>query len=685
MKRIACLLSLTVLLAATPLVLAAQSNEITLTVLPSLAFPLGPTLPDGLAYYEMGYGGSVRGEFMPSFTRNLFGRLSLDYETLPISGSSESVSFAYVGGDLGYAYSPTARLVLRAAAGGGLYMATATAGSVRNPYAEAGGEVVLRFNPTVSMGLGGKYRYLPIPDDVLYQGVSLQVGLVYDLAGSKKGTEVRLSPQIAPVFPLFYTYYDKNAFGTATVKNNENIPVQNVKVQFYAKQFMDSPRDCGEIASLAPGAARDVPVYGLFNDSIFRVTEGTKAAGEFTIEYWYLGRKTTQTIPVTLVVENRNAMTWDDDRKAAAFVTAKDPIVLGFSKSIASTVRSDTATPAISTEFRTALALFQALKTYGLGYAVDPSTPFTELSSNKTAVDFLQFPGQTLSYRAGDCDDLSVLYAALLEAVGIESALVTTPGHIFIAFNPAISPENAARAFPGPNDFAVIDGKVWVPVEVTLVRDGFLKAWSVGVNELAAAAAEGTANVYPVRDAWTVYEPVGFAQAGTLVALPPVETLAAAYRTEIERFSRAQIADRVATLERLIKAGTESDKNANRLGILYAQYGFLADARAQFDFAIKKSGLSQARINLGNVEYLQGNYPEARTQYEAALQAIPGSSACLVGLARTQQALGDNAGFRTTIAELKTSDSAAVAQYFPDGSTSRAADADDRRIDLWGE
>ena len=32
-------------------------------------------------------------------------------------------------------------------------------------------------------------------------------------------------------------------------------------------------------------------------------------------------------------MNNRNAMTWDDDRKAAAFVTAKDPALLGFAKS----------------------------------------------------------------------------------------------------------------------------------------------------------------------------------------------------------------------------------------------------------------------------------------------------------------------------------------------------------------
>lgn len=663
----------------------AQTTETTLSALPSIVFPTGPKLDDGLAYYSMGYGGSVRGELAPAFAPWLFGRLSFDYEFMPINGSSQAVSFAYGGGDLGLSYSPFSRLALRAAAGGGLYLAAAEAGTVRNPYAEAGGELLIRFTPAVALNVGAKYRYAPVPSDVLYEGVSVQAGLVYDLAGSRKGTNIRLDPAITPVFPLFYSYYDKNPFGAAQVVNRESIPIQNLRLSFYAKQYMDSPRICGELESLAPGAQAELPVYGLFNDAIFRVTEGTKAAGEFTLEYYYLGRKTTRTIPVTLAVQNRNAMTWDDDRKAAAFVTAKDPAVLGFAKNVAATVRAEQATPAISMEFRTALGIFQTLKIYGIGYAVDPATPFDQFSASDTAVDFLQFPGQTLSYRAGDCDDLTVLYAALLESVGIETALVTVPGHIFLAFNPALSPENAARAFANDTDYAVLDGKVWIPVEVTLVKDGFLRAWSEGSRGLANSVADGTAALYPVRDAWKTYEPVGFAESGALIALPAQESLATAYRTELDRFSRAQVADRVAGLEGLIQKGSDSDKNANRLGILYAQYGLISEARKQFEFAIRKSGLPQAIINLGNVEYLQGNYAEAKKRYETALRSLPGSSACLVGLARTQQALGDTAGFNMTVAELKAADSAAVAAYFPGGGASRASDTDDRRVELWGE
>lgn len=667
--------------------LSAQSNDVTLSFLPSVAVPLGPTLSDGLPLYDLGAGGSVRGEFVPSFARWLFGRAFVDYEFLPLNGSSsEGLSLVYGGGAVGAAYSPAPRVAIRAGAGGGLYLAMSDAGSVRNPFIEGGAEFQLRLSPTLAAGVGAKYRYLSVPGASLYQGVSVQLGVVYDLAGSRKGSDVRLDQELGAVFPLFYSYYDKNPFGSIRLVNAESIPLDKVRILFYARQYMDAPRLCAEFDRLPAGAAKELPVYALFNDAIFKVTEGTRAAGEFTVEYYYLGKMMTKTIPATIAVRNRNAMTWDDDRKAAAFVTAKDPLVLGFAKGIASMVRGDTAAPAVSAEFRTALAVYQALNAYGVGYAVDPKTPFTSLSASESEVDFLQFPSQTLAYRAGDCDDLSALYAALLESVGIETALVTTPGHIFVAFNAGLSPENAARAFSDSADLIIRDGKAWIPVEVTLVKDGFLRSWSVGALEWRDGVARDQAGFYPVREAWKTYEPVGFAEGGAVVSLPAQDRLLSAYRTELEKFSRAQIMSRVAALQAQIRSGKDADRAANRLGILYAQFGLLIEARAQFQFAIRASNLREALVNMGNVEFLDGKMAAAKDYYERALKAAPSDVAALVGLARAQQALGEVAGFRDSLAKLQDSSPAAVAQHFPAGaSAARASEAEDRKVELWTE
>jgi hypothetical protein len=663
----------------------AQNSDVTVSFLPGVAIPLGPLVDGDLVAYSIGGGGTIRGELAPAFARFLFGRAFIDYDFMPINNSTEAMSLVLSGGAIGGSLSPNPRISLRASAGGGMYVALLGENSVRNPFVEGGGEFLVRLNPSIGVSLGARYKHLFIPDGFLYQGVSVQLGLTYDLAGSRKGTDIRLDPHLGNVFPLFYSFYDKNPLGTVVLSNDENLPLEKLRVSFYAKQYMDSPRLSAEFPVLKSGETKEIPVFALFNDSIFRVTEGTKAAGEIVIEYYYLGRKTEKRVPVTVDVQNRNAMTWDDDRKAAAFVTAKDPIILGFAKGIASMVRADQGAAAVSLEFRTGLGLFQALKEYGVGYAVDPTTPFVATSGSKTTIDFLQFPNQTLAYRAGDCDDLSVMYCALLESIGIPSAFVTTPGHIYVAFNTGLTIENAARMFQDSGELIIRDGSVWIPVEVTVVRDGFVRAWSVGAKEWRDANAAGQAGFYPVRKAWESYAPIGFADAGLGVTLPPMEKLSAAYRAEMDRFSRTQIASRIASLQLQMKSGKESEKTANRLGILYAQFGLLDDARTQFNAALKKGEFTPALINLGNVEYLAGNMKKARDLYARALKTAPDDTIALVGLARAAQSDGDIVAFRDTVAKLQSANPAAASKYFPSDTVSRASDADNRMVDTWNE
>ena len=89
--------------------------------------------------------------------------------------------------------------------------------------------------------------------------------------------------------------------------------------------------------------------------------------------------------------------------------------------------------------------MFQALGLSGLNYVVDPASSYAELSRNKLAVDYLKYPAETLSYGSGDCDDLSACYCALLSSVGIPTAFITVPGHIFMAFALDMDPA-AAKA-----------------------------------------------------------------------------------------------------------------------------------------------------------------------------------------------------------------------------------------------
>ncbi len=68
------------------------------------------------------------------------------------------------------------------------------------------------------------------------------------------------------------------------------------------------------------------------------VTEGIKVATEITVSCKVDGQPYEDKRIETLTLWGRNAMTWDDNRKAAAYVTSKDPGVLNFARSVSSSI-----------------------------------------------------------------------------------------------------------------------------------------------------------------------------------------------------------------------------------------------------------------------------------------------------------------------------------------------------------
>jgi len=132
----------------------------------------------------------------------------------------------------------------------------------------------------------------------------------------------------------------------------------------------------------------------------------------------------------------RHAMTWDQKDKIGAFVTPKDPAVADFSRLVIQPYVD--SYPNLHSSIVYARAIYAALGVYGLSYIVDPSSPYQEFSGNTARVDYLQYPRDTLARKSGDCDDLSILYAASLENIGISTALIDVPGHVFIMFNTGV-------------------------------------------------------------------------------------------------------------------------------------------------------------------------------------------------------------------------------------------------------
>ena len=690
MKRMFLIMAL--LLGGGAFLGAQVTSDFTLTANPIVNIPMGPALSDGTPFYSLGGGISLKGEYTPPFSRVLYTGLVFDADYVPINASTKAVLLLSLGPEIGVQFYPIPRLGVRAAAYGGYYAGMVQAGSVIDPFVGGLFDVSYLLSPSLSLGLGASYKYCFTPTTEIYHGIGVNVGVQYHIgAGGGGSGYLHVEPQIVPIFPLFYSYYDKNPAGNLVIKNAAPGSVQDITVSFLVKQFMDQPKVSWQWKEMARGEEKTVPVYALFTDAILQVTEATKVAGEIIVTYKYMGSDVKTSYPVTVIVNNRNGMTWDDTDKATAFVTSNDPVVRSFSAHTVPDARSK-GKPAINAAFRSAMALFNAMKVHGVAYLPDPTTAFADRVSNKTAVDYLQFPAQTLELKAGDCDDLSILYAALLESSGIEAAYVTVPGHIYVAFNMQMDSQCAKNTFAHPDDLITIEDETWVPVEITRIKDGFLKAWQTGAQEWRAATANKTAEIHPVRKGWLTYAPANTGDRLKVSVSPPdSDDIYASYDAELGKLYDADFQPRISKIQTDLKSNKDDPRLTNKLGVLYARFGMLAEAKKQFDLVIKAKGDSTPTlINLGNIAYLSGNNKGALDFYTRALTLSPQSTTALEGIAMAGYELGDANAVQKALAQLKQGDPNAVdrlaAQGIVAGGTgSGRAASSDKEVDTWSE
>jgi tetratricopeptide (TPR) repeat protein len=660
--------------------------------------PLGPLQDDGSQYYKLGIGADLDGDISIPGLELLSARASLGYVGLPVNGASEQVTIASLGLGPALSLSPAPRLGIEIAAGGGYAILVGPTDTLGNPFAQASLRASYALSPSFSLDLGASYRMHFNATGFDYQGLGLALGASFALGrGPTKARLEILELGIKPIFPVFYKYYDTNPAGTVRIKNGEPGPVKNLSVSFVVPQFMAGPKVIAFIPELKAGEERELPVYALFTDSIIGITEDTKVEAKVLYSYGYLDAELKGESNLSLRIYNRNAMTWDDNRHAAAFVSPRDPQVLAFAKTAAAIGRD--ASQVVNTHFRQAMGIFQALGVYGIRYVPVPS-PLTDPSQNLATVDYLQFPAQTLAYKSGNCAALSICYSAMLESTGVSTAFITIPGHILIAFDLGMSMAEARALLSRPEDLIDRSGSAWVPVETTIISEGFLTAWKTGAQEWREAGAQGKADFYPLAEAWRTYEASAFVGGQSAFSFPAADAEVKAFTDEASRFVDAEVKAREPAIQKEILASAGKDpRSINKLGILYARYSLYDKALSEFTKAAMLN-YGPAMVNLGNVSLVKPDYKMARFWFEKALALDSKSVPALVGLTRACQADDDGASAAGYFAKLKYLDPKTADRYATlvptasgaasgaasgtAGGTARAAQAGDVAL-LWNE
>ncbi len=387
----------------------------------------------------------------------------------------------------------------------------------------------LRPELIASLNLGYKtYFYKP---ENINSDFSVGVAIKYNL---KKGlspvSEIESTDvQTTPLFPVFYSRYDTNKFGTVSFISHEKNAITDIEVQLFIEQYMSNPKTVETIEYIEPEEEFSVDLTAFLNENILNSMLSRKADAQIIVNYKSLGKKMTYSETIELQSLSRNSMSWEDDRRAAAFVSGRDASALKFARQVVSIIKND-LNPNLPVNYQYAAAIFGALKAYGINYVIDPASAFTD-NVGSAAVDFLQFPYQTLLYHGGDCDDLTILNCSLLEALGVPTAFITVPGHIFMAFDAGI-PVDQADSMLGRNKYIVENDKVWVPVEITVSQDTFGLALSIGLREWNKYSEEHL--LLPLADAWKEYKPVSVPESDITLQMPRRDVILKGYKDALK-------------------------------------------------------------------------------------------------------------------------------------------------------
>lgn len=678
-----------------PLQVAAQTASFLFQ--PGLVIPTGPEYSEiEDTVYTSGMKFSLRGQLIHSQKRSFFIEGFTDITMLPLSGSGgDNMNLYALGVGPGYTLKPGGRISFQGMLAGGAYVGSLGSSSIGNLFGKMliGGSYSL--SDSIDLNLNADYSYYLTSSNTFFNntfnGFGISIGLNYHPSGNDDPVRLELPvKRLPPLYPVMHAAYDTIPLGSVTLLNNESGPVNDVKVYYYLPRYMDAPKLSAVIPNMEKGEEAETDLHALLDKDILNETEGTAASAEIIVDYTFRGIDKTYRENIRADILYRNALMWDDDRKAASFVTARDPAILTLARNSQNIIRQH-PNQSIDKALRQGLAIYEMLKIFEFSYVIDPESSYKDLSSNG-ALDFIQFPFETLLYQAGDCDDLSVLYVSLLEALSVETAFITIPGHIYAAFALETSSSDIRSVFPrSQNDLIYRDGKIWLPVEVTLLGSGdFLEAWRVGASQWKEYNDKGKAGFWPVRKAWEVYKPVGLIASMDNLASTNMDILNSSYDSTVTAYVEREIRYKVMELRDEIESSTGlvRTKRINSLGVLYARNGLYTDAiRTLKTLVDGRNPYVPAQLNMANIYYLTNKIDEAAVLYRRVADVMPNSAPAYLGLALVENQRGNMTAKEEAYKEFLALAPEKAKRYAylteSDNSAQRASSRESKGSPLW--
>ena len=439
------------------------------------------------------------------------------------------------------------------------------------------------------------------------------------------------------VFSAAYKKYQDQAIGSVTLENVSATDYGNLKLTFQIKEYMDFPSSV-DIAVIKGNETQHIPIKATFNNRILEVDEDTGVQVEVKLTYLRDGQKDDISLTQQMTIYGKNAIVWGEPAMIGSFVTPKDDTLRNYVRQVINAYRPDPGP--LNDKMVSAMAYFSSLTAAGTNYIIDPNTPFTELRDDQ--IDYVQFPRETLRLKSGDCDDLSVLLSAGLENLGINTAMVEIPGHLFLMFDTGIAEADAGLISQDSSLLVIKDGNVWIPLEATMINTSFTEAWAEAANKYQLAAAAAELGIIDMSEAWLEYKPVTLRKASYSIDIPEKKRTESIIKQSHDLLLTRSVDRLVLPYQTMVANNPKNITARLQVAILYARFGLYEDAEIAFEALDELApDNSSVKTNQGNLYFLQEDYKNAIANYSRAAELDNEDGGILINLSMAQYKEGD--------------------------------------------
>ena len=459
-----------------------------------------------------------------------------------------------------------------------------------------------------------------------------------------------------PIFRSLHRYYESNPFLKVGLKNISDADLP-VSVSLFVPTMMDNPHS--ENITLPPKSDEEYDLGVSFSSDVLtskKATFDNLVQPEVKVTYKQDGEeKLAQKKMESAYVLGKGKLTWSNPEMIACYVTPADAVIDKFSRGNIQFYTSVLNDYFGRSNLGRAIILYDALGTHGLVYNIDLETPFLDIADDKSTFDSVKYPGDMLRDKIGDCDDLTALFGTLMANLGIESMFLDVfkpgAGHIFLMFDSGIKPDEVTKYFQDESEVVVLNDKVWIPVEATLVGKPFFSAWKQGALKYDEMKAENYVNEFSVKEASAKYLAGSHITAdmpmpemngindllmedikqyekwlGTIVLNAVGGELKTAndyYDAGVRYMEFSRYSDAIKKLETAITMQPVFPDAINTLGVCYTKKGEYEKSLEFYSKALEQAEYPGFMLNIAIAHFMMGNKGIARQKYEEVAAIDP--------------------------------------------------------------